>query len=160
MCSFIDKISSKHDPDTASKLNLLLLTLHPSLANVSEFYETFTFRFSSWAFFDTQLMNFIWKHVFLIIQDLRPKFTSQRVTKVLFLLWKFARPFKSAPIVHLKWWDWRSRNQCPFQWLFKAGGQKSLSQISTRLFKKTVISFVYDILNFKKQRTHAHSVFV
>jgi len=29
-----------------------------------------------------------------------------------------------------------------------------------KVFKKTVLSFVYDILNFKKQRTYAHSVFV
>ena len=43
--------------------------------NVSEFYRIFTFRFSFCpAPFDTQLMNFIWKYVFLIIQD---KFTAQ-----------------------------------------------------------------------------------
>ena len=43
--------------------------------NVSEFYRIFNFRFSFWAApFDTQLMNFIWKYVFLIIQD---KFTAQ-----------------------------------------------------------------------------------
>ena len=33
-------------------------------------------------------MNFIWKYV--IIQDLRSKLTTQKVIKVLFLLWKFA----------------------------------------------------------------------
>ena len=30
--------------------------------NVGEFYRIFTFRFSFWALFDTQLMNFIWKY--------------------------------------------------------------------------------------------------
>ena len=56
--------------------------------NVGEFYRIFTFRFSFWAaHFRMHLMNFIWKYVFLIIQD---TFTAQRETKVLFLLWKFA----------------------------------------------------------------------
>ena len=57
--------------------------------NVGKFYRIFTFRFSFWALFDMQQMNFIWKYVFLIIPDSHSKFTSQRVTKVLFLLWKF-----------------------------------------------------------------------
>ena len=57
--------------------------------NVGKFYRIFTFRFSFWALFDMQQMNLIWEYVFLIIPDLHSKFTSQRVTKVLFLLWKF-----------------------------------------------------------------------
>ena len=57
--------------------------------NVGKFYRIFTFRFSFWALFDMQQMNFIWKYVFLIIPDSHSKLTSQRVTKVLFLLWKF-----------------------------------------------------------------------
>ena len=44
--------------------------------NVGEFYRIFTFRFSFWALFGTQLMNFIESMVFLTIQDLRSKFTT------------------------------------------------------------------------------------
>ena len=41
-----------------------------------EFYRIFTFRFSFWALFDTTaLMNLFESMVFLIIQDLRSKFT-------------------------------------------------------------------------------------
>ena len=85
MCSFIDNISSKHHLETTvSKLNLMLLTLHASRSvNVGEFYRIFIFGFSFWALFDTQLMNFIWKYVYVIIQDLRFTFTTQRITKVL-----------------------------------------------------------------------------
>ena len=36
--------------------------------NVGEFYRIFTFRFSFWALFDTQLINFIWKYVALYIE--------------------------------------------------------------------------------------------
>ena len=57
--------------------------------NVGKFYRIFTFRFSFWALFDMQQMNFIWEYVFLIIPHLHSKFTTQRVTKVLFSLWKY-----------------------------------------------------------------------
>ena len=44
-----------------SKLNLMLLTFNTRItsANAGEFYRIFTFSFSFWALFDTQLMNFI-----------------------------------------------------------------------------------------------------
>ena len=76
-------INSKHDRETSptkvSKLNLMLptQTTRISSANVGEYYRIFTFStfftFSFWALFDTQLINFISKYVFLIIQDLRSK---------------------------------------------------------------------------------------
>ena len=43
---------------------------------VGEFYAIFAFRFSFWALLDTQLTNLFESMVFLIIQDLRSKFTT------------------------------------------------------------------------------------
>ena len=73
--------------------------------NAGEFYRIFTFRFSfRGTLFDTELMNFIWKYVLLIIQD---NFTAQRVTKVLFFYTLKIR----GRLKLFKWvkWDWRSR---------------------------------------------------
>ena len=54
---FIHKISSKHGLDTTpSKLNFY--TRH-FCEDVGELYTIFTFRFSFWTLFDTQLMNFV-----------------------------------------------------------------------------------------------------
>ena len=53
--------------------------------NVGEFYRIFTFRFSFWALFDTQLMTFISKYGF---QDLRSKFSTNR--SIFCWLWNFA----------------------------------------------------------------------
>ena len=56
---FIHKISSKHDRDiTLSKLNFYT---HHFCEDVGEFHTIFTFRFSFWTLFDTQLMSFVWK---------------------------------------------------------------------------------------------------
>ena len=53
LCLVIHNIGSKHDRETiAFKLTFTLLTLHTSL--LQEMSVNF------WAFFDTQLMNFIW----------------------------------------------------------------------------------------------------
>ena len=60
VCSFIDNISSKHDPETAaSKLNLMLLTLiHASRLWMSANFIGFLLLGSVFGhFFDTQLMN-------------------------------------------------------------------------------------------------------
>ena len=89
-CSFIDNISSKHDPDTTSKFNESVSHhTHHFCEDVGEFYIIFTFRFSFWALFDTQLMNFIWKYVFywlhslsIIHADCTFLFTPQRVNKL------------------------------------------------------------------------------
>ena len=40
-------------------------------------YFFFTFRFTFWALFGTQLTNIILKYVFLIIQDVRSQFTTR-----------------------------------------------------------------------------------
>ena len=53
-------------------------------ANVREFYGIFTFRFTFWAFFDTNEF-----YLTVSLSDysrFRSKFTTQRVTKVRFLL--------------------------------------------------------------------------
>ena len=101
MCSFIDNVQleKKKKETTATKVviefNASHITRNTS-ANVGESYGIFTFRFSTWAIFDTQLANeFLFESMFfLIVQYLRSKFTSQRITKVSFLLKKFARPFE------------------------------------------------------------------
>ena len=60
LCLFIHNIGSKHDRETVtSKLTLMLLTLHASL--LREISVNF------WALFVAQLLNFILKHVLLII---------------------------------------------------------------------------------------------
>ena len=52
-------------------------------------------------------MNVIWKYVFLIIQDLRSKYTTQRATKVSFLiLWKFALSSKYVKSYKLRYFSW------------------------------------------------------
>ena len=66
---FMLKIRLKHVCDsTASEL----LSLHASLlrrCDVANFTQFFSFRFSVWTLFDTQLMNFIRKYVLLLILD-------------------------------------------------------------------------------------------
>ena len=53
------------------------------------FYDQFLGTFIRYAANEFYLkVCFIWKYV--IIQDLRSKLTTQKVIKVLFLLWKFA----------------------------------------------------------------------
>ena len=47
-----------------------------------------------------------------------------------------------------------------FWWLFKAGRQKQIPQISTRVKKNPAVYNMDNIFNFKQQRTHAHFVFV
>ena len=51
-----------------------------------------------------------------------------------------------------------------FWWLFIAGRQKSIPQMSTRIFKKPEFPAIYNtidnFLNYKKERAHPHSVFV
>ena len=83
--------SKKKKETTATKVviefNASHITRNTS-ANVGESYGIFTFRFSTWAIFDTQLANeFLFESMFfLIVQYLRSKFTSQRITKVSFYL--------------------------------------------------------------------------
>ena len=108
-------------------------------ANLIGFY----FRFSFWAFFDTQIMNFIWKYVFLVIQNLRSKFTTQRSLKYCFYF-ENSRSFKwvnSCKLwrMRLKEKDQSSQDYAwtTFWWLFKAGRQKQIPQISTRVKKKS-----------------------
>ena len=101
VCSFIDNIS-KHDPpawDYSIQVEFNIFHITPiTFTRMSAYFKRiFTFRFSFWALSYTQLKNFIWKYVFLIIQDLRSKFTTQ--SKVSFLLWKLARSFNWVPIV-------------------------------------------------------------
>ena len=72
--------------------------------------------------------------VFLIIQDLRSKFTTHG--SILFLLWKFASG-------KLRWLSWNDEIEgvvsifiglwITFSWLFKAGLQKSTLQISANV---------------------------
>ena len=107
-------------------------------ANLIGFY----FRFSFWAFFDTQIMNFIWKYVFLVIQNLRSKFTTQRSLKYCFYF-ENSRSFKwvnSCKLwrMRLKEKDQSSQDYAwtTFWWLFKAGRQKQIPQISRRVKKK------------------------
>ena len=101
----------------------------------------FTFRFSFWVFFDTQIMNFIWKYVFLVIQNLRSTFTTQRSLKHCFY-------FENSPsfkwVKSCKLWRMRLKEKeqssqdyawTTFWWLFKAGRQKQIPQISTRVKK-------------------------
>ena len=62
VCSFIDNICSKHDPETTASKQVEFNASHITRitsANAGEFYRIFTFSFSFWALFDTQLMNFI-----------------------------------------------------------------------------------------------------
>ena len=71
---------------------------------------------------------------FLIVQDLRSKFTTHG--SILCLLWKFASG-------KLRWLSWNDEIEgavwifiglwITFWWLFKAGQQKSILQISTRV---------------------------
>ena len=60
LCLVIHNIGLKHDRERKiSKLTFMLLTLHASLLR--------EISVSFWALFDTQLLNFIWKYVLLII---------------------------------------------------------------------------------------------
>ena len=75
--------------------------------------------------FRKQLMNFVWKYIFLITQDLRSKFT---------------------PIVQFEWWDWRSRNQSSQDYEehshnFSKPVGKSRSRKYSQWFLKTIISY-------------------
>ena len=102
----------------------------------------FTFRFSFWAFFDTQIMNFTWKYGFLVIQNLRSKFTTQRSLKYCFY---FENSRSFIRVNSFKLWRMRLKEKDQFSqdyawttfwWLFKAGRQKQIPQISTRVKKK------------------------
>ena len=102
----------------------------------------FTFRFSFWVFFDSQIMNFIWKYVFLVIQNLRAKFIPQRSLKYCFYF-ENSRSFKW--VNSCKLWQMRLKKKdqssqdygwITFWWLFNAGRQKQIPQISTRVKKK------------------------
>ena len=103
----------------------------------------FTFRFSFWVFFDSQIMNFIWKYVFLVIQNLRAKFIPQRSLKYCFYF-ENSRSFKW--VNSCKLWQMRLKKKdqssqdygwITFWWLFNAGRQKQIPQISTRVKKKS-----------------------
>ena len=83
VCSFIDIIRWKHDPETtASKLNLMLFTLiHASRLWMSANIIGFLLLSSVFGhFFDTQLMNFIWKYAGFsdYSRFVRCKFTTDR----------------------------------------------------------------------------------
>ena len=71
--------------------------------NVGEFYRIFTFRFSFWALFDTQLMNFIWKYGFSDYSRFEVSVT-QRVNTVFTL--KIQE--RQTPIAQLECWNWRN----------------------------------------------------
>ena len=125
----------------------------------------FTFRFSFWVFFDSQIMNFIWKYVFLVIQNLRAKFITQRSRKYCFYF-ENSRSFKW--VNSCKLWQMRLKEKdqssqdygwITFWWLFKAGRQKQIPQISKRVKKNPAVYNMDNIFNFKQQLTHAHFCF-
>ena len=107
VCSFIDNISSKHDPETtASKLNLMLLTLiHASRLWMSANSIGFLLLGSVFGhFFDTQLMNFIWKYAGFsdYSRFVRCKFTTDRESLKYCFYFENSRSFKWAKSCKLR----------------------------------------------------------
>ena len=142
MCCFIYNISSKHDLETTCSIQLefiaSLITRIIS-ANVGELYRIFYFYVQFLGAFRQQLMNFVWKYIFLITQDLRSKFT---------------------PIVQFEWWDWRSRNLSSQDYKehsenFSKPVGKSRSRKFPQGFLKTIISYCLQ----NRQRLEFHAVY-
>ena len=71
--------------------------------NVGQFCRIFTFRFRFWAFFDSQLMNFIWKYVFSDYS----RFEVQVYNTKGQYCFSFKIRERQTPIAQLEWWDWR-----------------------------------------------------
>ena len=117
---------------------MLLTSIHASLLWMSaNFCRVFTFRFSFWALFDTQLINFI-SMVSLIIQDLRSKFTTQKVNIV------FTLKIRELQTAQLEWWDWRTsinlhRTMNNILMTFQSRSAKSIPQISTRVVNQNLL---------------------
>ena len=78
--------------------------------NVGEFYRIFAFRFSFWALLRCAANEFYLKVCFLIIQDLRCKFTTDRESLKYCFYFQNSRSFKWAKSCKLselftKEWD-------------------------------------------------------
>ena len=130
--------------------------------NVGEFYRIFTFRFSFWALFDTQLMNFIWKYGFSDYSRFEVSVT-QRVNIVFTL--KIRE--RQTPIAQLEWWDWRSsinlhRTMNNILMTFQSRSAKvDPANIHKGDCPKSPAAYnINAIFEFQKATRHAHSVFV